>query len=228
MKRFIPFLSEKKNLLEALQYRNIKPIFEEVKMKDRQALDGVVLEALGLDPKKYLKPLYEGLTETVRERIDLAKSRKKVKQVKTQRDIEKLKEQVIEEAFPDGAKKFPEEFVDSKYLKDAKEISVPNKQLKLGSYFMGKQEIISDGGFRYETEYIDEAKYIIFSQKPDIFVMRIPKKKAVVVNAVEDYERYLRELKAKLFEALFSRTHDHKQADTLVQQVLEELGIPEI
>jgi len=164
----------------------------------------------------------------VRERIDLAKSRKKVKQAKTLKDIEKLKEQVVDEIIPERPKKFPEEFTDSKYLKDAKELSVPNEPLKLGSYFMGKQEVISDSGFRYETEYIDEAKYIIFSQKPDIFVIRIPKKKAVVVNAVEDYERYLRELKAKLFESFFSRTHDHKQADTLVQQVLEELGIPEI
>lgn len=164
----------------------------------------------------------------VRERIDLAKSRKKVKQAKTLKDIEKLKEQVIEEVIPEGPKKFPAEFTDSKHLKDAKEISVPDEHLKLGSYFMGKQEIISDGSFKYEADYIDEAKYIIYAQKPDIFVIRIPKKKAVVLNAVDDYERYLKELKAKLFEAFFNRTHDHKQADTLVQQVFEETGLPEV
>jgi hypothetical protein len=224
-------LDKQKTIFKAfdkLLTRPIKSIFEEVKMKDRQALDSAVLEALGLDPRKYLKPLYDGLTEMVRERIDLAKSRKKVKQAKTLKDIEKLREQVIEEIIPEGPKKFPEEFIDSKYLKDAKEISAPKEPLKLGSYFMGKQEIISDGGFRYETEYVDEAKYIIYAQKPDTFVIRVPKKKTVVVNAIEDYERYLRELKAKLFESFFGRTHDHKQADTLVQQVSEELGIPEI
>ena len=72
--------SLKDSILKAfdkLLTRPIKTIFEEVKMKDRQALDSAVLEALGLDPKKYLKPLYDGLTEMVRERIDLAKSRKK-------------------------------------------------------------------------------------------------------------------------------------------------------
>ena len=221
-------LSKQNNLLEALQYRNIKPIFEEVKMKDRQALDRAVLEALGLDPKKYLKPLYEGLTEMVRERIDLSKSRKKVKQVKTQRDIEKLQEQVIEEIFPNGAKKFPEEFVDSKYLKDAKEISVPNEPLKLGSYFIGQQEVIADSGFKYDAANLEEAKFLIYAKNPNSFLIKIPKKISVIVNAVDDYERYLKDLKAKLFEAFFSRTHDHKQADTLVQQVFEELGIPEI
>ncbi len=213
---------------DKLLTRPIKPIFEEVKMKDRQALDSAVLEALGLDPKKYLKPLYDGLTEMVRERIDLAKSRKKVKQVKTKRDIEKLKEQVIEEIIPDGVKKFPEEFVDSKYLKDAREISVPNEPLKLGSYFIGQQEVVSDSGFKYDAANLEDAKFIIYSQKPNSFLIKIPKQASVIINAVDDYERYLKDLKAKLFEAFFNRTHDHKQADILVQQVFEEMGLPEI
>jgi len=221
----------KKVILKAfdkLLARPVKPIFEEVKMKDRQALDIAVLEALGLDPKKYLKPLYEGLTDMVRERIDLAKSRKKVKQVKTQRDIEKLKEQVIEEIISNGAKKFPEEFLDSKHLKDAREISIPNEPLKLGSYFIGQQEVVSDGGFKYDAPNLEEAKFIIYAQKPNSFLIKFPKQMAIVINAVDDYERYLKDLKAKLFEAFFSRTHDHKQADTLVQQVFEEMGLPEI
>lgn len=223
--------SDSNKILKAfdkLLTRPIKPIFEEVKMKDRQALDSAVLEALGLDPKKYLKPLYDGLTEMVRERIDLAKSRKKVKQVKTKRDIEKLKEQVIEEMLPEGAKKFPEEFIDSKYLKDSREISVPNEPLKLGAYFIGQQEVVSDSGFKYDAANLEEAKFIIYAQRPNSFLIKIPKQASVVIRAVGDYERYIKDLKAKLFEAFFSRTHDHKQADTLVQQVFEEIGLPEI
>lgn len=204
----------------------IKPIFEEVKMKDRQALDSAVLEALGLDPKKYLKPLYDGLTEMVKERIDLAKSRKKIKQAKTQKDIENLKEQIIEEIIPQGIKEFPEEFVDSKYLKDAKEISVTGETLRLGAYFMGQQEIISDGGFKYDAPTLDEAKYIIYAQKSNSFLIKIPKKTPVLINAINDYEKYLKDLKAKLFEAFFNRTLDHKQADTFIQQVFEEIGLP--
>lgn len=199
-----------------------------MKMKDRQALDSAVLEALGLDPDKYLKPLYDGLTDMVRERIDLAKLRKKIKQAKTQKDVEKLKEQVIEEILPDGVKKFPEEFVDSKHLKDAKEISVPGDPLKLGSYFMGQQEVISDGGFKYEAGNLDEAKFIVYAQKPDSFIIKIPTKTGLLANAVTGYEKYLKDLKAKLFEALFSRTLDHKQADMLTNQVFEELGLPDI
>ncbi len=207
--------------------RKIKPIFEEVKLRDRQLLDKVVLEAFGLDSKKYLKPLYDGLTEMVGERIDLAKSRRKVKQVKTQKDIEKLKEQVIEEILPDGVKKFPGEFIDSRYLKDAKEISVPDDHLQLGAYFMGQQEIITQSGFKYEAENFDEAKFIVYAQKPNSYVIKIPKKRPVVINAVESYEKYLKKLKDRLFGAIFSLTLDHKQADILVHQIYEEIGLPD-
>ncbi len=224
----ITLLSKQKKLLENLQCRSIQPIFEEVKMKDRQALDSAVLEALGLDPDKYLKPLYDGLTDMVRERIDLAKSRKKIKQAKTQKDVEKLKEQVIEEILSDGVKKFPDEFIDSKYLKDAKEISVTGDTLKLGSYFMGQQEVISDSGFKYEAKNLDEAKFIVYAQKPDSFIIKIPTKTGLLANAITGYEKYLKGLKAKLFEAIFSRTLDHKQADMLTNQVFEELGLPEV
>ncbi|MDP2167894.1 MAG: N-6 DNA methylase [Thermodesulfovibrionales bacterium] len=220
----------KKKILKAfdkLLTRPIKPIFEEVKMKDRQALDSAVFEALGLDPKKYLKPLYEGLTNMVGERLDLGKSRTKIKNAKTLKNIEELKKQIIEEIIPEGPKRFPEEFIDSRYLKDVKEISVPNEPLKLGSYFMGKQEIISEGGFRYEAENQDEAKFIVYSRKPDSFIVKIPKQKEVIIKSIDEYERYIKDLKAKLFEAFFNRILDHKQADTLVQQVFNELGSPE-
>ncbi|MBI3753161.1 MAG: N-6 DNA methylase, partial [Deltaproteobacteria bacterium] len=130
--------TEKKKVIiksfEQLSSRPIKPIFEEVKMKDRQKLDSLVLEVIGLDPKKYLKPIYDGICELVRERIELAGMRKKIKNGKAAKDVEKLIEQVANEIIPNGAKRFPEEFIDSRYLKDAKEISIPNEPLKLGSY----------------------------------------------------------------------------------------------
>ncbi len=64
----------------------------------------------------------------------------------------------------------------SKYLKDSKEISVTGETLKHGTYFMGQQEIISDGGFKYNASSLDEAKYIIYSQKPNSFLIKIKKK----------------------------------------------------
>jgi hypothetical protein len=221
-------LTEKKKLIEPIQDRPIKAIFSEVKMKDRQALDIAVLECLELDPKTYLKPLYDGLTELIRERLNLAKSRKKVKQVKTQRDTENLKEQVLKEIVPDAPKRFPQEFIDSKYLKDSREIPFPKELLKLGDHFIGFQEVIGESGFRFDAANLEEAKFIIYSHAPDNYLIKIPNNKQTLTKAVRDYERYLKNLKDKLFEAFFNRTHDHKLSDALTQQAFEECGLPEV
>ena len=213
---------------EQLLTRPIKPIVEEVKMKDRQKLDSLILEAIGLDPKKYLKPIYDGICELVRERIELAGMRKKIKTTKTEKDVEKLMEQVINEIIPNGIRKFPEEFIDSRYLKDAKEISIPNEPLKLGRFFFGRQEILSESGFKYEAASVAEAKFIIFSQKPNCHILKVPEDKIRLKKAVDEYERYIEGLKDELFQTLFTRTHDHKLADTLVIRVMEKFEIRNI
>ncbi|KJU84831.1 N-6 DNA Methylase [Candidatus Magnetobacterium bavaricum] len=218
-------LSAKKLLLESIQDRNIKSIFEEVKLRDRQALDSAVLEALGLDPDVYLKPLYDGLTGMVRERIELARSRKRSKQARTTRDVESLKEQVIEDVIPNGLKRFPEGFVDPQDLRGAKEISVDKGPLRLGSYFMGQQEVVSEGGLRYVAASLHEARFIVYAHRPNSFIIRIPKVPLVTARAVDDYERYLTDLKSRFFAAFIVRTHDHRQSETLVQQVFQGLGL---
>jgi len=45
----------------SLQHRPVGAIAEEIRQKDRQALDRAVLEALGLDPEEYLPQIYQGL-----------------------------------------------------------------------------------------------------------------------------------------------------------------------
>jgi len=217
-----------KGNFDNLLTRPIKSALEEVKMKDRKKLDSLVLQALGLDPKKYLKPIYDGLTELVRERIELANMRKKVKQVKTQRDVDRLKKQVIEEVLPYGLKKFPEQFLD-KPLKpeEYQNISVLGEPLKLGMFFLGTMEVVSDSGFKYQAQSVEEAKYIVYSQKPDTYVVSLPKNKVVITKAVNDYERYLDKLRDDIFQEFFKRTFDHKLSDTLTQKTMMELGLPE-
>ena len=227
-KEILQALSEHKKLSEALQKRAIESIFEEVKMKDRQRLDSLVLEAIGLDPKKYLKPIYDGLCELVRERLELAGMRKKIKTTKTEKDVEKLVEQVINEVIPNGHRKFPEEFIDNRYLKDAKEISIPNEPLKLGRFFFGRQEILAESGFKCEAASVAEAKFIILSQKPNCYIIKLPEDKIRLKNAIDEWERYIEGLKDELFQTFFTRTHDHKLADTLVSRVMEKFEIRNI
>lgn len=221
----------KKEIIKAFEKvftRPIKPISEEVKMKDRQKLDKLVLEALGLEPKEFLKPIYEGLCELVEERISLAQMRKNSKNARTKNNLERLKEQVLDEVISYGLRAFPEEFIDSIYLKQSIEISVPKEKMKLGHFFMGLQEVVADDGYKYQAKSLEEAKFIVFSQKPDSFIVKIPKNKIALTKAVSEYERYLRSLKDKFFETFFNRVLDHQLADRLTQSSLEELGLPQV
>jgi len=218
--------AELKKVFKVITKRPIKPIFEEVKMKDRQKLDSLVLEGMGLDPAKYLKPIYDGLTELVRERLELAGMQKKLKQVKPVRDIAKMTEQVRDDLVKEGIKKFPDDFLNKKPKpQDCISVVVPDIPLKLGHFFMGQQEIVAEG-FSYQAPSLAVAKYIIYARKPAEYIVSLPNEETVVTKAVTDYERYLKELFQKLNQELLHRTFDHKQAETLSRRIFQELGLP--
>jgi type I restriction enzyme M protein len=71
----------------ALCQRPIGSVFDEVKQSDWQALDRAVLSAIGLDPKQYLQPIYEGLCELVSERMELGRQRGNARKTKARKVI---------------------------------------------------------------------------------------------------------------------------------------------
>jgi isopentenyl phosphate kinase len=191
-------------------------------------LDAAILKALGLDPNIYLEALYDGLTGLVRERIDLARVRKKIRQSRIFRNIEKLKDSVLEEILPNGIKVFPEGFVDSKALMNVLEISISPHPLRMGDFFFGKQEIVAEDSYRYEAASIDMAKFIIYAQKKDSLIVKIPKGHAVISRAVEKYEKYILQIREKLYSSTYQRTLDHKLSASATSQMMTSLGIPQL
>jgi type I restriction-modification system DNA methylase subunit len=222
-------LSKRKEVLETLNQRKIKSIFEETQIPDRQRLDSLVLDALGLDPKKYLKPLYDGLCELVRERIELAKMRKKVKKSRPERDIGRVKGEIIQEFLPDGPKPFPEDFLDPS-VKDGKmkEVILPDEPLRLGNFFFGAQEVFTDSGFNYRAKSPLEAKYLIYSQRHGVSKVFVPIENMPLFKTVKNYEKYLRKLRDDIVKTLLNRTLDQQMSERILHQIFEEYRIPEI
>jgi len=222
-------IKHRKDIVSAfkrLASRSIKTIFEEVKMKDRQKLDSLVLEAMGLDPAKYLQPIYDGLTELVRERTELAGMRKKLKKAKPVRDITKMTDQVRDDLVKEGIKKFPDDFLNKKPKpQDCSNVAVPDMPLRLGDYFLGQQEVAGDG-FSYQASSMAAAKYIIYAHKHSEYIVSLPSDEIIITKAITDYENYLKELFQKLSQELLNRTFDHKQAETLSRRIFQELGLP--
>ena len=98
--------------LPVIQRNMSESIFDEVKEKDRKALDVAILKSLGLDPDKYLSRIYDGLCEMVSERLELPKMRKKQQKETVKIAVDQIRQSVIEEYLADGPKKFPEQFYD--------------------------------------------------------------------------------------------------------------------
>lgn len=227
------FTENQKHLLlstfRELRKRSIKSIFEEVKMRDRRKLDSLVLEAIGLDPRKYLQPLYDGLTQLVQERLELGTMRSTVKKAKVERDVERIKRQVIEELLPQGPKMFPEEFLDTVTRRgDFVELDIPAEPLTLEPVFFGKQKVVSGSGWSYEAKSSTEAQFIVYAQGRGHTRVKIPKEPIALFKTVKNYEIYLRELRDTLHKGFAIRIFDYKLADVLTDTVFQELKLPRI
>jgi L-rhamnose mutarotase len=195
-------------------------------MPDRQRMDSLVLEVLGLDPKKYLKPLYDGLCELVGERLLLPKMRSSKKKKRKEQDLGKLKEEIIEEILPNGAKQFPDGFVKGGPKADFKEISVPLGKLKLGAMGIMVWEICDENGQHVmEVGSEEKAKFIVYAKKWDGCVIKVPEKNIVIKKSIQDYGIYLKELKQKLYKAFMEKCGDHNLSENLTREVFDDFKL---
>jgi len=233
---FVPDLrkvsaASKKTILKAfgaLCQREIENVFEEVNKKDRQALDEAVLKAIGLDPKKYLRQIYDGLCELVRERIELGAQRSKIRKTRTRKtNAEKqVFHNVLDEVLPDGPKRFPDDFLSASILKkDVKEIYLPEEELKLDARPLTMSLYTDKDVFR-EVKNPAEGKFIVYCQQAGQRTALLPVKMVEVTRTVANYEGYLRDLRKNLYDAFYRHTLDVGVAAKLTQTAFEKFRLP--
>ncbi len=211
------------NAFTKIKLRPIQSIFNEVKLKDRREPDSLVLEAMGLDPEKYLKRIYEGITELVNERLSLPKMRKKDKKAKITKSLDQIADMVRQEILPSGLRQFPESFINSAELKRAKDIPVSGKPLKYRNEFLTIWEILdSEGQKIYQTDNEDAAKFIVYSYKPDTYTIKIPAYFQIIRNIVSEYDNYIKETRNKIVQRVFEATFDHSAAEKIAGEILGE------
>lgn len=209
---------------DALSIRRIEPVRKEFQKPDRRAFDEAVLKALDLDPDKYLDRLYKGVERLVTERIELGKMRAKIKKSRVVRDLSKVKEEVLRDF---SFRPFPEDFVGDRKPDEYKHIGVTNGPYSLGGFFMGKYDVLNARGeLMYQGDSELEAKFIIYSHKPDTYSLQIPLEPQVIQNAVVEYERYLNDEYERLFRAFADRLGDVARAERLTNEVFADYGVP--
>lgn len=215
---------------ETLCKREIGSVFDEVKQKDRQALDAAILSAIGLDPKKYLKPIYEALCELVRERISLGEQRGKTRKTKARKskaENESFKE-VLDEQLPNGPKRFPDDLLSADAAKgEMQEIPLPEAPLRMDIVLTHATLYAGKDQFR-EARFPAEGKFILYCQQAGQTVARVPVKPVEVTRTVANYESYLRELRKTLYDAYYRRTLDVAVAERLTQAAFDRFKLPKI
>ena len=209
---------------DVIKNRFVKPIFQEVKQKDRQALDAAVLEALGLDPKRYLPQIYQGLVEMVNERLTLPKLRLARQQKEQRASSDQVKAQVQRELLPNGLKPIGA-FLP--YRVEMARIALTGKPQTWSIFFTEYTLLDAEGrevGKLQGSE--DQVRYVIYAALPGQYLVEIPADPIVLGQAVQRYELYLQEEAQKLHERVLQATKDFKQTDRIVKEILEEQGLP--
>ena len=209
-----------------LSQRPIKIVKQEIKQKDRHVLDEAVLEALGLDPKKYLPRIYEGLVEMVEERLALAKMRasrgKKAKRL----SIDQLKEHVQQDVLPAGLKPITA-FLSS--CPETRMVDIPLTGRPISwQHFLTEIILLDEKGAEVGKITGDEtiARYVIYAAKAGQYVIKLPSDPIVISKAVQDYENYLREIGRELVQRALEAIRDHKQAERIAREILKKLELP--
>lgn len=221
---------DKKKLIEIydkLCKRKIKSIFDEVKMRDRQMLDKIILRSIWLDDDKildkYLKILYKGLTELVEERKALAKMRDSIKKNGIKESQKNLKDRVMELIIKPNFRKFPSAFLPCPQSKiNFKDIQLSNGQIRIGSQFLGEYEIFS-GDKKIFSGTLEQGKYLQYAYKKSEYIIKIPNDNIIVRQTVQSYEIYLKEIEQQIFDYLINRTGDTTVTNKIIQEIMREI-----
>jgi len=213
---------------EKLCGRGIKDIKTEAKRKDRIAFEKAVLAALGLS-EGLANKILAAVVELVEERHLLPKLRTSKKKKRITQDLERLREEVSEEILGNGVRGFPESFVKGWPKIKKEEIAIPRDRLRLGESFFDNQQLCdAEGNQVMEVASAEKGKFIIYAQKADELVVKVPESATVVKKAVQEYEIYLKDLKKKLYVAFMEKSGEHSISENLTRQVFEEFGLPEL
>jgi len=103
------------------------------------------------------------------------------------------------------------------------EVLLPEGELKLN---LGRKfEICSakSGMTFLKFDSLEKTKYVLYCKKKGQLVYKIPKDEGAIEKAVEDYEKYLEEIREKLKKAFMKRRADRKIAEYLADEVMKEI-----
>jgi hypothetical protein len=109
-----------------------------------------------------------------------------------------------------------------------REIPLPEKPLQHISTYFGKEIIGDRNGIEIELNNMFEVRYVLYAQANGERIVHIPEKMLEITRAVNEYTKYLRDLRQRLYEAYFRRSIDQAAANHFVEDTWRKLKLHSI
>jgi hypothetical protein len=95
---------------------------------------------------------------------------------------------------------------------------------EMSPMFMGVH--VQGGSFDRHVKFPAEGKFLVYAQRAGHKVAYLPEKTHEITGTVANYEKYLRELRTRLYDAYYRRTLDTKTAARLTQAAFDRFHLP--
>ncbi|MFH1140961.1 MAG: hypothetical protein V1724_04700 [Chloroflexota bacterium] len=201
-------------------------IFDEVGQPDRQALDSIILEALGfVDPEeraRVQRELYEAVTDLVRSRLEKARSVDKVEGGK-RLSPRAVAEELAKEFDRSLLRRFPQDFVPSGI--EMETLALPEGEVEVGVdlFTVGTLRI---GSTLLQVGSVPKAKFIKYAIDSGAHnEVKVPREADICASSVAEYEAYRRRIEAVFDLLARSRTPSEKMV-ARIRDELERLVFP--
>jgi hypothetical protein len=107
-----------------------------------------------------------------------------------------------------------------------REIPLPESPVQYLGAFFGKEELSDKDGTKILLNNMFEVRYVLYAQACGAHVIHMPEKMVEVTRSVNEYVKYLRDLRQRLYEAYFRRSLDQAAANRFVEDTWRKLKLP--
>jgi type I restriction enzyme M protein len=209
------------NSFDKIAGRTILPIFEEILQRDRQQLDNVFFDILGLTTEER-RQVYDAVYELVTNRIQKAKTFKKNNSNKKEGfNPKSYADHILEEIFlTENQRTFPNDFVESSW--DTVTIQLPKIEPKgklTIEEFFGKASLRIDGE-TVDCETTPKANFVELAIEKGIRDnVIVPADDKNCIKAVRDYLNYRKTIDTQIEDTIKMFNLTKKQAKAVLSEM---------
>jgi Transcriptional Coactivator p15 (PC4) len=135
------------------------------------------------------------------------------------------RDEILSGVLPDGAKKFPADFMDPPET-NTQSVELPVELVSVTQMPDGKWAVKSTLGFCHPVRNPTEGNFIYYAHLRGDRTIRVPFEMIDIFRTVKKYENYLRELRQALMQAYERKSGHRPMAEHHTREVFRTMGLP--